>query len=145
MTDELIYQSVKKGTELNEVIEQTLKGKEIQMPDGLFFNDKDGTKRSEIRIKWWESPSLMNYRNISVEPLSILPETPIDVTLLKDKDYYSENDKPVFFGHYWLKGKLLLYKDNVCCLDYSVAKGGHLVAYSFNGELKLDESKLTYV
>ncbi|MEP6677510.1 MAG: metallophosphoesterase [Ferruginibacter sp.] len=145
LTDDLIFQSVKKGTKLNETIDQTLKGKEIQMPEGLFFTDKDGTKRTEIRIKWWEDPSEMNYRNISVEPLSNLPETAIDLSLLKDNDYYIKDDKPVFFGHYWLKGQPSLYKDNICCLDYSVAKGGHLVAYSFDDELNLEGNKLTYV
>ena len=56
LTDELIYQSVKQGTALNEAIDQTLKGKEMKMPKGLFFTDKDGTERKEIRIKWWEDP-----------------------------------------------------------------------------------------
>ena len=69
LTDELIYQSVKKGTELNEAIDQTLKGKEIKMPGELFFTDKDGTKRTDIRIKWWEDPSIMTYKSISVEPI----------------------------------------------------------------------------
>lgn len=145
LTDDLIYQSVKKGTQLNETIDQTLKGKEIQMPDGLFFIDKDGTKRSEIRIKWWENPLEMNYRTISVEPLSNLPETAVDLSLFENNDYYLMDEKPVFFGHYWLKGEPSLYKDNICCLDYSVAKGGNLVAYSFDNEMKLEGIKLTYV
>ena len=145
LTDDLIYESVEKGTELNEAIEQTLKGKEIRMPEGLFFTDKDGTIRNEIRIKWWENPLEMTYKSISVEPLSNLPETRIDLSLLKNNDYYKKDDKSVFFGHYWLKGEPSLYRENVCCLDYSVAKGGHLVAYSFDGELTLDKRKLTFV
>ncbi|MDX1472473.1 MAG: metallophosphoesterase, partial [Flavobacteriaceae bacterium] len=56
-TDELIYSSAKKGTALNEAVEQTLKGIEIKMPSGLSFKDKDGTIRNEIRVKWWEDPS----------------------------------------------------------------------------------------
>ena len=145
LTDDLIYQSVIKGTELNDAIEQTLKGKEIKMPDGLFFTDKDGTKRHDIRIKWWEDPVKMTYKKISVEPLANLPDTPVDLSLLKNKDYYKSDDKKVFFGHYWLKGQPSLYRENICCLDYSVAKGGYLVAYSFDGEEKLSANKLTYV
>jgi hypothetical protein len=145
LTDDLIYQSVKKGTELNDAIEQTLKGKEIKMPDGLFFTDKDGTKRHDIRIKWWEDPETMTYEKISVEPLPNLPDTAVDLSLLKNKDYYKVDEKKVFFGHYWLKGEPSLYRENVCCLDYSVAKGGYLVAYSFDGEDKLTRDRLTYV
>jgi hypothetical protein len=145
LTDDLIYQSVKKGTEINEAIDQTLKGKELIMPNGLSFTDKDGTRRREIRIKWWEDPASMTYQSISVEPIENLPDLPIDFSELKTSDFYSDHDKKVFFGHYWLKGEPSLYKENICCLDYSVAKGGKLVAYRLNGETVLDSKNLTYV
>ncbi|MBF8455749.1 metallophosphoesterase [Kaistella sp. G5-32] len=145
LTDELIYESVKKETQLHEAIEETLKGKEIKMPECLNFKDKDGTVRTEIRIKWWENPAQITYKDISVEPLDNLPATKIDLTLLKSTDFYKEDEKPVFFGHYWLKGKPLLNKENVCCLDYSVAKCGYLVAYTFDGESTLDPQMLTFV
>ncbi len=145
LTDELIYQSVKKGTALNEAIDQTLKGKEMIMPDGLFFTDKDGTRRTEIRIKWWENPSEMTYKSISVEPIENLPKQPIKVSELKSNDYYQSKDKKVFFGHYWLNGEPSLYKKNICCLDYSIAKDGKLVAYRLDKENELDSNNLTYV
>lgn len=87
----------------------------------------------------------MTYKSISVEPIKDLPVKPIKVSELKSSDYYQDTDKKVFFGHYWLKGKPSLYRDNICCLDYSVADGGKLVAYRFNGEDKLDESNIVYV
>lgn len=104
LTDDLIYQSIKKGTVLNEAIEETLKGKEIKMPAGLSFTDKDGTRRNEIRIKWWEDPCTTTYKAISVEPLDNLPEQPIELSVLKSLDHYSSADKKVFFGNYWFKG-----------------------------------------
>lgn len=145
LTDDLIYQSVKQDGKLNKAIDQTLKGKELAMPNGLFFKDKDGTTRSEIRIKWWENPSALTYKQLSVEPIANLPETAIDTTGLLSTDHYNADEKPVFFGHYWLKGQPSLYRENICCLDYSVAKGGHLVAYSFDDEAKLEQHKLTFV
>jgi hypothetical protein len=145
LTNELIYQSVKKGTDLNEAIEQTLKGKEMELPEGLSFTDKDGSERTKIRIKWWENPSLMTYKSISIEPFNNLPDKPIDSSKLKSLDFYSDKDKSVFFGHYWLKDNPMLYKENICCLDYSIAKGGKLVAYRFNGETILDNKNLVYV
>lgn len=145
LNDELIYESVKKGTELHEAIEETLKGKEMKLPKGQNFKDKDGTVRSEIRIKWWEDPAEITYKQLSVEPLENLPQTKIDLTLLKSQEFYKKEEKSVFFGHYWLKGKPLLNKENVCCLDYSVAKEGYLVAYTFAGEDKLESGKLTFV
>ena len=117
----------------------------MKMPEGLFFNDKDGTKRTEIRIKWWEDPLQMTYKGLSVEPINNLPERYVTFPEVKSVNYYNEKGKNVFFGHYWLKGEPSLYKDNICCLDYSVAKGGKLVAYRFDDELKLDPNKLIYV
>lgn len=145
LTDELIYQSVKKGTQLNLAIEDTLKGKEITMPKDLDFTDKDGTKRTEIRIKWWEDPAQSTYKSISVEPLENLPESSVDISLLNGCDYYNKEEKNVFFGHYWLKGAPTLYRNNICCLDYSVAKQGHLVAYRLDEEKDLSTNKMVYV
>lgn len=145
LTDELIYESVKKGTGLNEALDQTLKGKEMKLPEGLFFTDKDGTIRTEIRIKWWEDPSKMTYKSISVEPIDNLPAQPMELSELKSLDFYDEKEKKVFFGHYWLKGEPSLYKDNICCLDYSIAKKGKLVAYRLNEEAILNSKNLIYV
>ena len=145
LTSELIYESVIEGTKLNMAIDQTLKGKELKMPEGLFFTDKDGTKRTELRIKWWEDPTKITYKSISVEPIGNLPEKMIELSELKSLEYYSDDDKKVFFGHYWLKGEPSFYRNNICCLDYSVAKGGKLVAYQLSGENVLDKKNIVYV
>jgi calcineurin-like phosphoesterase family protein len=145
LNEEMIIQSVEKGTPLYTALNNILKGKEIKMPAGLHFTDKEGTARTEIRIKWWEDPTKSNYKRISVEPIHNLPEIPIAINDLKNTDFYNEENKPVFFGHYWLKGNPSLYRNNICCLDYSVAKNGHLVAYRYDGEEKLDNSKLVFV
>ncbi|MBA6154208.1 metallophosphoesterase [Gelidibacter maritimus] len=151
LTDDLIHQSVNKETELYDAIENTLKGKELCMPEGMYFFDEDNIKRKEMRYKWWEDLSKMTYDKVKMHSIAELPEGAIELSAIKDNDYYRKGDKSVFFGHYWLKlaetskDKPTLFRDNICCLDYSVAKGGHLVAYSFDDELKLDEHKFTWV
>jgi hypothetical protein len=125
-------------------IEITLKGKELKLPDQQYFLDKDGNKRTDIRIKWWENPLEMSYASISVIEGLALSEDKITKNQTDDLEYYPPKEKPVFFGHYWLKGLPQLFKDNVCCLDYSVAKKGHLVAYRFDGEQRLDPQKFQY-
>jgi hypothetical protein len=64
------------------------------------------------------------------------------------KDYsagYPSEEKPVFFGHYWLEGeKPMVQAPNVCCVDYSVAKKGKLVAYRFDGETELRQEKFCW-
>lgn len=145
LTDELIHLSVMHESPLHHAIERTLKGKEMQLPAGVAFSDKDGTTRTDIRIKWWEDPTTMTYHSISVEPLEQLPESPLGHEGLTNSTHYLAIEKPVFFGHYWLKGQPTLWRENVCCIDYSVAKGGLLVAYRFDGERLLDKGKFVWV
>jgi len=145
LTDELIFNSVKKGTSLYRAVNNSLKGREMGMPEGMTFTDKDGTKREKIRIKWWEDPLKTTMKALSVEPLNYLPEILMDRSVLRTTNYYKPTEKPVFFGHYWLKGEPMLYRDNVCCLDFSVARHGHLVAYRYDGEPKLSVEKLVFV
>ncbi|MCW3105717.1 MAG: Calcineurin-like phosphoesterase [Segetibacter sp.] len=98
LNDDLIYQSVKKRTKLNLALEETLKGKEISIPQGFDFKDKDGAIRTEIRIKWWENPLERNYREISVEAMENFPAVPIDLSSVENIIFYQEIEKPVFFG-----------------------------------------------
>jgi hypothetical protein len=59
---------------------------------------------------------------------------------------YPTTDKPVFIGHYWLKAQRPeLLTDNVACVDYSVAKGGFLCAYRWQGEQKLSNDHFVWV
>ena len=145
LNEELLQEAGQKNTELFRAIDDTLTGKEITLPEGYHFYDKDENKRDEIRIRWWEAPGTMTYRSISVHPIAELPEQLVDVSALNTTTYYTREEPPVFFGHYWLEEDPFLYRPNVCCLDYSVAKGGKLVAYSFDGEAEMEKGKLTYV
>ena len=71
----------------------------------------------------------------------IIPQTPIPPHTLIGHD----GGKPVAVGHYWLTGVPTLFSNKVACVDYSVAKGGKLVAYSWDGEQELDNSKFEWV
>ncbi len=117
--DHLLYNS----------IETLLKGKELQLPDGMTFKDKDGNERHEIRIKWW-ADNVKTYQQASVLEIPSLTNSP-EIIIDKDKVEigYPLQDKPVFFGHYWFTGTPKAVAYNVACLDYSAAKEGPLVAY----------------
>lgn len=140
----LLIESADKNTSLYEAVEIALKGKEIALPNGLSFKDKDGIARHNIRIKWWENAKTATYKTISVLPLDTIPERAIESSVLAHDEQYPATDKPVFFGHYWLKGKPQLLESNVCCTDYSVAKEGLLVAYRYDGEQVLEGEKFCY-
>ena len=124
-----------------------LKGPELDLLDGLTFRDAEGVLRKRTRLRWWIDPKNANLQELSFQPGVELP--PVEVPQeIHELDFYRENERPVFFGHYWLTGFPELIRNNVCCLDYSVAgyRGdGRLVAYRFDGEQKLDASKFVWV
>lgn len=133
LNDELIRKSTIENSSLFNAVEITLKGKELELPEGEEFNDKDGNERKEIRIKWWENPNNLSYYDLALGKVSDrLKDVKTDASTLSS--YYPENDKPVFFGHYWQVGELFIHKKNVCGVDFSVAKGGSLVAYRYDNE-----------
>jgi hypothetical protein len=58
-----------------------------------------------------------------------------------------DGEKPVFVGHYWLKGEPGPLTDHIACLDYSVSgdHGGKLCAYRFDRSQTLDSQKFIWV
>ena len=55
-------------------------------------------------------------------------------------------DVPVLYGHYWRSGTPSVdVGGKSACLDWSVAKGGPLVAYRWSGESVLDAANLVAV
>jgi len=145
LNDNLIRQSAQKGSKLYDSVDTILKGKELELPGDHTFNDKDKNVRKAIRMKWWESPEGHTYDSIAVGKVDGLPDLPIENAESINESVYGRDERPIFFGHYWLKGNPNLYRDNICCLDYSVAKGGKLVAYRFDGEERLKDEKLVFV
>ena len=141
LSDEVITPTVTGASPLHAALEETLKGKELTLPPHISFADKDGNIRNEIRIRWWLNPAETTLHSYSVHAFEGLSQEPVNI----QSDYYSESEKPVFFGHYWLKGIPELIRGNVCCLDFSVAKDGKLAAYRFDGEQVLDKTKIVYV
>jgi len=95
-------------------------------------------------VKWYESPEGKTYGEYAIEPIDCdlpLPEAVIDAALP-----YPEDEKPVFIGHYWMRGsRPELLASNVACVDWSVAKGGFLCAYRWNGERRLDPARFVWV
>ncbi len=146
LTDDLLEESSTIGTDLHMAVEISLKGKEATLPEGLSFIDNDRILRTEFRIKWWENPQEITYSNMSIHPIDNLPAIPFQYT---DSDYYKPGEKPVFFGHYWMpyseNEKPTILKENVCCLDFSIAKDGKLICYRYSNESVLDSNKIAYI
>lgn len=145
LTDELLHASCSKGLWQFEAIETVLKGKEIPLPDGHVFHDKDGNARHNIRVRWWDQ-SAGTYLQAYMGPESARTQIPDDEIAGDHLIEYSHDEPPVFLGHYWMEGDPKPLAPNIACTDYSVAKpGGKLVAYRWDGERKLASDKFVAV
>ncbi|MCH8569107.1 MAG: metallophosphoesterase [Balneolales bacterium] len=145
---EMLPETAPKGTRLYDAVEIVLKGKEVPLPPGVTFQDKDGHPRDTMRLKWWEAPEGKTFAMMAAKlegTLGSLTE-PYPESLYPQSTPYDISAKPVFFGHYWLNEETPeIQKTNVCCLDYSIAKKGKLTAYRFDGEARLSPDKLVWV
>ena len=128
---------------LKNALDISMKGQEVELPESHHFFDKDKKKRGEARLKWWNQLPA----NKMDDSFASLPEDvkndSFPIVLLNTIDAYSKTEPPVFFGHYWMNPSAFgLLSDNICCLDFSVAKGGNIGGYRFDGESELIEKRM---
>lgn len=145
LNTDFLSQSAKKDTVEHEIVEIVLKGQEVPLPDGKTCSDKDGHIRSSIRVKWWENLQGKTYQQALFPSKVETEDLLIPESLIENDFHYNPYQKPLFFGHYWLTGIPTFQQNNLVCLDYSVANGGKLVAYRFDGETRLNKEKFVWV
>jgi hypothetical protein len=145
VTDEFLSAACVSGGSLFEPVEAILKGKEVRLPSGATFRDKDGHERLATRVKWYEPPHGHTYRTYAMASEPIPSDEPIPEEVVQTAVPYPDADKPVFVGHYWLSGSQPeLLRANIACVDWSVAKGGFLCGYRWDGERELDAGKFVW-
>ncbi len=124
-------------------LQKLLKGIEIELPRGVTFRDKDGNSRSKMRVRWWLKGEGKSYGELTFEHNEKIADDYPDPGEMEKLTGY-DDDAPVFFGHYWFSGPAPSIIDSkFACLDYSVASGGFLTAYTWRGEKELDDSGFT--
>ena len=52
---------------LFRAVENVLKGKEAKLPNGIFFRDKEGHARTEVRTRWYLSPVGHTYGSYALQ------------------------------------------------------------------------------
>jgi hypothetical protein len=143
----LLSESVNAKSFLYNSLDRLLRGTSLKLPDNRSMVAKDGMVRQFFRTKFWsQNPQVYNDVIFQPDPL------PADLTHVRlnaeEKAkllYYSESEKPLFFGHYWMSGVPAVIRSNIACLDYSAVKYGRLVAYRMDGEHNLNNGKFTWV
>ncbi|WP_107496449.1 metallophosphoesterase [Thalassobius sp. I31.1] len=105
------------NTDFGKAVQTLVCGPEIALPDGLWFEDFRGNKRHDVRVAWWRSGA-KSWRDIglSVPSPEALPDGLFSGEL--DDIWYPSGERPVFCGHYKMRGTPRLETTNVLCLDH---------------------------
>jgi hypothetical protein len=126
-----------------KAVEALTKGIEIPLPGSGSFLDKDGHKRRRVRIRWWDAGAT-TYRSsamLNATDCGQLTDDPIPAHAVIGHD----GGTPLFFGHYWQTGNPHPLSDKAACVDYSIARGGKLAAYQWDGEPILDRDQFRWI
>lgn len=129
LTESLLKETAKKE-EVYHSLEFLLKGAELILPDNQYWQDPHGLMRNTMRFNWFVKKEEVTYRSCA---LSIPEGVELPNKKINNPPTLYNSDKPVFFGHYWMSGLPSIQTDKAVCVDYSVAKGGCLTAYHFDG------------
>jgi hypothetical protein len=144
VTNVFLVDSCTPGGPLFKPVEKLLKGKEATLPEGVVITDKDGHQQSATRVRWFDDPRGKTFRTYSIEEIDC--DAPLPEAVVEEALPYPASEKPVFVGHYWLRSERpTLFAPNVACVDWSVAKGGFLCAYRWDGEQTLDDDRFVWV
>ena len=143
LTPELMVSASRAGRMEYVAVEGLTKGLEVRLPDGHTLNDKYGHPRSNVRIQWWKADA-STYRELAIWPDEDRERLPA-IPLGHDARSPYDNSKPVFFGHYWMRGAQKAQTSMMACVDYSAADDGPLVAYRWDGEPELTNENFQQV
>lgn len=129
-----------------DALERVLKGVETPLPDGMAMVDKEGTRRTRVRVRWWlDELNKRTLYEVARAPLSALAQIPSDA-LVENIEFALKTHKPVFVGHYWLTGVPEPLSPQVVCTDYSAAvDSGYLTCYQLDTKQPLPLNPSNFV
>nr|WP_228550519.1 metallophosphoesterase [Endozoicomonas sp. OPT23] len=129
---------------LYNLVETSLKGPEIPLPEGYIFKDVSGHARKNIRAGWWlkEADTYLSTAQVPAAAINDIP----DLTIPESQSMEAP-EKPVIVGHYTKSGQPSCLSNKVVCVDYNAARGENpLVAYLWNkGETTLSDGGFRYI
>ena len=147
LSEELLHTSAEESSFEAKLVDRLTRGTALDLPDGEKILSKDGYVRHVFRTKFWGTDA-QTYSDVVFQP-DPLPAHLVNRNLSAIERQkllsYSEQELPVFVGHYWMSGEPGPISANVACLDYSAVKYGKLVAYRMDDEKVLDPGKFVWV
>lgn len=135
ISDSFLIEGSNEESLLFAALEIALKGKEMELAPGDSLTDKDGNLRTLARVRWYLDPAGQTAATYALPRFPTISDAPLPAKVVAEARPYPPDAPPVFVGHYWLRDPAPApLAPNVACLDYSVAAGGYLCGYRFEGD-----------
>lgn len=145
LDDDLLRAAADLRTPESVAVRRLLKGPEVRLPAGTIVGGLEGKLVPEMRLRWWYDGRGDTYREACIHRHGPGPATVIPAEFDALFTPPCDGDRPVFIGHYWMPPQTPApLTPLVACCDYSVAGGGPLVAYRWEGEQRLSAEKFIY-
>ena len=124
---EVLMQSSNKNHPYGKSVLRLLNGPELHLPPGVEYPDKEGTLRNTVRVRWWDVEKGMNLGECIFPKPNLQVDKTVEQRHVNQINFYPQEDPLVCFGHYWLDpDRNPMIKNNIVCLDLSIAKHGKL-------------------
>ena len=133
--EDFIKATMRPDSEFKKAIQNILQGIKVPIPPELSYKDRFGIERKRARIRWWEKKrNILTGSNIFPRCKELI-QTEFTNKGDIDCEFYSQNEKIVFFGHYCLPELEPKIINNLVCLDGCVTCEHALWGYQyFDGE-----------
>ncbi|MGB0965791.1 MAG: metallophosphoesterase [Litorivicinus sp.] len=133
--------------QVKQSAELLVRGPSLPLPGNRFIQSRDGTQRKSFRVAYWvDDPDTLGDLVFQPDPLPDDLETqPIVPGQIARLPYYSPARAPLFFGHYWRRGRPTRVASNLVCLDYSAVLREKLVCYSHRPGTELSDEHFTWI
>ena len=127
-------------------VRRLLCGPSVPLPEGIHITGRTGGPLTWMRVRWWHDGPNRTYREACINRYMPGPGIPIPTEHHAKLTIPQGDDRrPIFIGHYWMPPEHPApLTPTLACLDYSVADGGPLVAYRWDGEQHLNAEKFVY-
>ena len=138
--EDFIKTTMRPDSEFKKAIQNILQGIRVPIPPELSYKDRFGIKRKRARIRWWEKKrNILTGSNIFPRCQELI-QTEFTNKGDIDCEFYSKNEKIVFFGHYCLPESEPKVITNLVCMDGCVTCDHALWGYQyFEGEIPTTE------
>ena len=134
LSDAQIVRLYTDGDALDSARKLALNAPLIALPRPAHYRDASGKLRREVRMRWW-APNDANLLGLCLFSDSA-PAPKATLKALRKREPKSRityDGRPVFFGHYHLKGKPALTSETAICTDFGAGSGRRLAAYRWSG------------